>query len=156
MCGPLAWWPAQPGHDELGVCHSGDWGFSAKHRNWPKWCLHGELSSTLSATNSGIRNNIWIFHIFHWVQCRLQSSNLQSECGNPSTSVWAVFQHRHSGPDLSENSLPFLSRILFWICFPFGQTHSHTCKSALNQLAILQMDTQYAGSLNHSQLKASL
>lgn len=54
VCVPLAWWPTQRGHDELGVCRSVDWGFSAKHKNWPKWCLHCEQSSTLSATKSSI------------------------------------------------------------------------------------------------------
>lgn len=48
----LTWWWAQPHHDELGVCHSGGSGFSARRRNWTKWSLHGELSLTLSVTNN--------------------------------------------------------------------------------------------------------
>lgn len=53
----LAWWSKRPRHDELGACHSGGWGFFAKHRSWTEWCRRGERSSTLSATQR------WLWHV---------------------------------------------------------------------------------------------
>lgn len=63
----LAWWPAQLHHDEQDACHSGDLSFSARHKNWPKWCLHCDQSSTLSALKSRNTNTImYIFEII-WI-----------------------------------------------------------------------------------------
>lgn len=172
---PLAWWPTQPRHDELGECHSADWGFFARHRNLTRWCLHGELSSTLSATNSWIRTLTWTFDHSFIVPCELQRNNLWHGI---NANSWPFLSCRCVLDKWKQEY--FIEKFCSFLCdYSFFETIDNyfcdtwefcwslldsvskycVCKFTLNQAASCSLglvcSAQLLGSLNCSQMKVS-